>query len=77
MQSRLGHAEIAQLVERNLAKVEVAGPSPVFRSKKKVSNFADLFSFILLCVFQDSLTLHCVYLYARVFADLAFKDLSG
>ena len=24
--------EIAQLVERNLAKVEVAGPSPVFRS---------------------------------------------
>ena len=34
------HAEIAQLVERNLAKVEVAGPSPVFRSpgqKKRVS----------------------------------------
>ena len=27
------HAEIAQLVERNLAKVEVAGPSPVFRSQ--------------------------------------------
>ena len=26
-------AEIAQLVERNLAKVEVAGPSPVFRSE--------------------------------------------
>ena len=25
-------AEIAQLVEHNLAKVEVAGPSPVFRS---------------------------------------------
>ena len=25
-------AKIAQLVERNLAKVEVAGPSPVFRS---------------------------------------------
>ena len=29
---RVMHAEIAQLVERNLAKVEVAGPSPVFRS---------------------------------------------
>lgn len=28
-------AEIAQLVERNLAKVEVAGPSPVFRSKNQ------------------------------------------
>ena len=27
-----GHAEIAQLVEHNLAKVGVAGPSPVFRS---------------------------------------------
>ena len=26
------NAEIAQLVERNLAKVEVAGPNPVFRS---------------------------------------------
>ena len=26
------NAEIAQLVERNLAKVEVAGSSPVFRS---------------------------------------------
>ena len=26
-------AEIAQLVERHLAKVEVAGPSPVFRSR--------------------------------------------
>jgi hypothetical protein len=28
-----GIAGIAQLVERNLAKVEVAGPSPVSRSK--------------------------------------------
>ncbi len=31
------NAEIAQLVERNLAKVEVAGPSPVFRSKFRSS----------------------------------------
>ena len=29
----LKDAEIAQLVEHNLAKVGVAGPSPVFRSK--------------------------------------------
>ena len=28
------HAEIAQLVEHNLAKVGVAGPSPVFRSSR-------------------------------------------
>ena len=31
-------AEIAQLVERNLAKVEGAGPSPVFRSKETSDN---------------------------------------
>ena len=34
------NAEIAQLVEHNLAKVGVAGPSPVFRSygKQQFSN---------------------------------------
>ncbi len=31
----MSFAEIAQLVERNLAKVEVAGPSPVFRSETR------------------------------------------
>ena len=37
------HAEIAQLVEHNLAKVGVASSSLVFRSKKKrVSRNADL-----------------------------------
>ena len=30
--ARIRIAEIAQLVEHNLAKVGVAGPSPVFRS---------------------------------------------
>ncbi len=30
-------AELAHLVERNLAKVEVAGSSPVFRSTQKIS----------------------------------------
>ena len=29
---KLDNAKIAQLVERNLAKVEVAGSNPVFRS---------------------------------------------
>ena len=29
---KMPYAEIAQLVEHNLAKVGVAGPSPVFRS---------------------------------------------
>ena len=30
----MGFAEVAQLVEHNLAKVRVAGSSPVFRSKR-------------------------------------------
>jgi hypothetical protein len=30
------HADVAQLVERDLAKVEVAGSSPVVRSRKVV-----------------------------------------
>ncbi len=28
------HAKVAQLVEHDLAKVGVAGPNPVFRSRK-------------------------------------------
>lgn len=32
---RNGYAKVAQLVERDLAKVEVAGSNPVFRSEKK------------------------------------------
>ena len=33
------YAEIAQLVEHNLAKVGVAGPSPVFRSHIRKTTF--------------------------------------
>ena len=33
------HAEVAQLVEHNLAKVRVAGSSPVFRSKKTLLSY--------------------------------------
>ena len=36
---RLLNAEVAQLVERNLAKVEVAGSNPVFRSKGDVAEW--------------------------------------
>ena len=58
MQSQTKNAEIAQLVEHNLAKVRVASSSLVFRSKKsckklqlfsfiiEVFNFEDLFLFI-------------------------------
>jgi hypothetical protein len=37
---RRRNAKIAQLVERNLAKVEVAGSNPVFRSTTKLKIFA-------------------------------------
>jgi hypothetical protein len=33
------HADVAQLVERDLAKVEVAGSSPVVRSKSFLESF--------------------------------------
>ena len=36
------NAEVAQLVEHNLAKVRVAGPSPVFRSKNEAGSKAIL-----------------------------------
>ena len=36
-------AEIAQLVEHNLAKVGVAGPSPVFRSFIRKTTFSNEF----------------------------------
>jgi hypothetical protein len=36
------YAGIAQLVERNLAKVEVAGPSPVSRSKPILLDYSPL-----------------------------------
>ena len=36
------HAVVAQLVERHLAKVEVAGPSPVYRSTCGCSSMAEL-----------------------------------
>ena len=35
------NAEIAQLVEHNLAKVRVAGSSPVFRSQEGIQNVLD------------------------------------
>ena len=40
LHSQLSNAEIAQLVEHNLAKVGVAGPSPVFRSNSNVYHAA-------------------------------------
>ena len=39
----LNDAKIAQLVEHNLAKVGVAGSSPVFRSKRTFISEADAF----------------------------------
>ena len=40
-QKMIAHAKVAQLVEHDLAKVGVAGPSPVFRSSSlKYTHFA-------------------------------------
>ena len=36
--SRIAHADVAQLVEHHLAKVRVAGSSPVIRSEERQSN---------------------------------------
>ena len=41
------NAEIAQLVDHNLAKVAVAGPSPVFRSKHSETAGVEEFGFQL------------------------------
>ena len=43
--SEAPYADLAHLVERNLAKVEVAGSSPVIRSKKKRKSENSSFSF--------------------------------
>ena len=43
-------AKVAQLVEHNLAKVRVAGSSPVFRSEESISGFGRVFLYqILFC----------------------------
>ena len=44
---RIENAEIAQLVEHNLAKVGVAGPSPVFRSHVETKEVKNVDSHIL------------------------------
>ena len=46
--NRKTHADLAHLVERNLAKVEVAGSSPVIRSKQMKKEEQQFFLFSLL-----------------------------
>ena len=51
----LVYAEVAQLVEHNLAKVRVAGSSPVFRSFFPLRrSFFSMFLEFLLCFFSFS-----------------------
>ena len=40
------NADLAHLVERNLAKVEVAGSSPVIRSKKRRTDLVSVLLFL-------------------------------
>ena len=44
-------AEIAQLVEHNLAKVGVAGPSPVFRSTNVPHSFTEQLLLLYFCFY--------------------------
>ena len=48
-------ADVAQLVERNLAKVEVAGSNLVIRSKRKLKTWVFGFLF-LFCIFRNEST---------------------
>ena len=65
--SQNGHAGVAHLVERNLAKVEVAGSSPVYRSIKilirKNEDFYFLSDFSVFLLYVASaphvIALHC------------------
>ena len=48
------YADLAHLVERNLAKVEVAGSIPVIRSKRKSTSCEVLFLFDLLLLIMSA-----------------------
>ena len=49
-----GFAEIAQLVEHNLAKVGVAGPSPVFRSHSDKGQVKQIVSYAQVAELVDA-----------------------
>ena len=49
------NADLAHLVERDLAKVEVAGSSPVIRSKEKRTPRVSFFLWIRLAVAENAL----------------------
>ena len=52
------HADLAHLVERNLAKVEVAGSSPVIRSKQNPLSREGGFLFVLFTIQFSSFIIH-------------------
>ena len=52
------HADLAHLVERNLAKVEVAGSSPVIRSKQNPLSKEGGFLFVLFIFQYSSFIIH-------------------
>ena len=52
------HADLAHLVERNLAKVEVAGSSPVIRSKQNPLSQEGGFLFVLFIIQYSSFIIH-------------------
>ncbi len=53
----INNAEVAHLVEHDLAKVGVAGSSPVFRSAKKSRLVRDFFSKVCAVLFLQRICL--------------------
>ena len=52
------YADLAHLVERHLAKVEVAGSSPVIRSKQNPLSKEGGFLFVLFTIHYSSFIIH-------------------
>ena len=52
------HADLAHLVERHLAKVEVAGSSPVIRSKQNPLSKEGGFLFVLFTIHYSLFIVH-------------------
>ena len=62
------------MVERNLAKVEVAGPSPVFRSMKVIGN-GGLFSCV--SVYAEDTSVYINELGGFVKTEMPFQTVLG
>ena len=75
------NADLAHLVERNLAKVEVAGSSPVIRSKNKSRSKTCFFVFVMdnvgrevVCKCEAGLEFAVAIVHLAALAETCFSD---